>query len=897
MAGSCRIVVTKVLLLSALVWFGAPSAAIAESKHASRRRIEARLSPMGQAAARAVARALPPGDGFDRGTCFNEPDCEEDSAPPSGQDDDVFIPGGQAEVSIAVDSTGQHVVIGYNDTRGFALNPLSVSGVLYSDDGGKTFVDGGQLPSPGTDVIGATRFPQVFGDPDVKYLGGCTFIYSSILVNKFSPTQAVQTMGFHRSTDCGHTWQGPFTITSATNPNGATTATGAPRDAADKEFLDVDRDTGRVIVSWSNFTPFAAGGVEIATSYSDDIMSATPTWSPRTVVAATGSDGQASIARFAAGSSDAYIAWRRFPSFYGNVIGFARSSDNGATWSAPIELSPEFLTMDQVLGNDRVNTSPSLAVDRSHRETRGNVYVVYANNDNGDGADVVFQRSTDGGHTFSAPLLLNSRPGVDRAQWFPWVTVDDNTGRIYVFYYDQGIAQDGDLSETTFSYSDDGGLSWIAPRPLTTRPFHAAWGNDTGQPNLGDYNQAVAQGGELFAAFAIAPRPPAGFADGEPTSLSFTVPEVTFKRLSPGRGDDDDEGGGGERKVITLAIAGVTFDEESGRKHPPPNGYIDPGDAVNLHIALTNYVTNPLNARRQDVEATLSTSTPGVRVENHNAHYGHIDPGETKTNSDGFGLEFASSFVPGTTVELRLELKGQDGQRTTLLHSLPTGTPVATTLYSENFNGVAPGALPAGWSVAHGGGDNVVPWTTSQSFCSATSNAAFHVNANDGPSTTRNPARFERLFSPLFNVPAEAEYVTVEFDVCYDTEEDPFLNILAYDGFLLRVTDLTPGRLLRSVLVDAFEDEFTTGSANGYVRHFPRGTIGGRYFEDMSAWAGFSNGWKHVRARLPGMAGSTAQLRFEFTQDSSGTCADLRPGHSCGVAVDNIVVRSVVSKK
>ncbi|HZX43339.1 MAG TPA: hypothetical protein VFE93_15975, partial [Myxococcaceae bacterium] len=153
------------------------------------------------------------------------------------------------------------------------------------------------------------------------------------------------------------------------------------------------------------------------------------------------------------------------------------------------------------------------------------------------------------------------------------------------------------------------------------------------------------------------------------------------------------------------------------------------------------------------------------------------------------------------------------------------------------------------------------------------------------------------LFSPLFNVPAEAEYVTVEFDVCYDTEEDPFLNILAYDGFLLRVTDLTPGRLLRSVLVDAFEDEFTTGSANGYVRHFPRGTIGGRYFEDMSAWAGFSNGWKHVRARLPGMAGSTAQLRFEFTQDSSGTCADLRPGHSCGVAVDNIVVRSVVSKK
>jgi hypothetical protein len=48
--------------------------------------------------------------------------------------------------------------------------------------------------------------------------------------------------------------------------------------------------------------------------------------------------------------------------------------------------------------------------------------------------------------------------------------------------------------------------------------------------------------------------------------------------------------------------------------------------------------------------------------------------------------------------------------------------------------------------------------------------------------------------------------------------------------------------------------------------------------------------------RLPGMAGSTIQLRWEFTQDSNGTCADLRFFHSCGVLIDNIVMNSVVSK-
>jgi hypothetical protein len=56
-----------------------------------------------------------------------------------------------------------------------------------------------------------------------------------------------------------------------------------------------------------------------------------------------------------------------------------------------------------------------------------------------------------------------------------------------------------------------------------------------------------------------------------------------------------------------------------------------------------------------------------------------------------------------------------------------------------------------------------------------------------------------------------------------------------------------------------------------------------------------SGGPKHVRMRLPGMAGRTVQLRFEYTQDESFTCVNVRPGHTCGVQVDNIVMNSVVS--
>jgi hypothetical protein len=454
---------------------------------------------------------------------------------PGGEEEDeaeVGPAGGQAETSIAVDSTGMHIVIGFNDTRGFALNPLSVSGFMYSDDGGVTFTDGGQLPTPGTDVIAGTRYPQVFGDPEVKYLGGSTFVYFSIMVKAISATGVAQTMCVHRSTDNGHTWQGPFEIPAATNPGGVLVG-GSARAAADKEFTDVDPETGRVLLSWSNFTGLASPSVQISTTFSDDLKTATPpTWSSQVVVAQGGFNGQASVPRFeGGGSTNVYIAWQQSGSngaFILNRIGFARSTDNGLTFAPTTGPSGAltgttanggfFKSMDQVLGNDRVHTFPAMAVDNSTGLNHGNIYVAYAVNATGDGADVIFQKSVNHGLSFSAPVLINSRPSADRAQWFPVVSVDNLSGRVYVFYLDQGIRNAGDLSEVTVQYSDDGGGTWSRSMPLSDRPFLAGYGNDTGQPNLGDYNQAVAQNGELFAVFAATT--PVGFTDSAVISNS-----------------------------------------------------------------------------------------------------------------------------------------------------------------------------------------------------------------------------------------------------------------------------------------------------------------------------------------------------------------------------------------
>ena len=792
--------------------------------------------------------------------------------------DNVLTPGGQAQPSIAVDSTGRHIVIGTNNAAGFGLNPISVSGFQYSDDGGQTFTDGGSLPiTTPTSSIGPTVYPEVFGDPEVKYLGGSNFIYFSIIVVNGGSSGPAQTLGFHLSRDFGHTWTGPFEIPPATNPNGL--LNGFSVDLADKPFADVNPDTGRVLVSWSNFTPFAPG-VEISTTFSDNILNANPVWSVRSIVAATPIDGQSSIPRFAGnGSANVYLAWQRFPADNNDTIGFARSTDNGATWGDPINAAPSaFFTMDQVLGNDRVSSAPGLAVDNSLGPRKGNIYLVYSNNNLRDGADIVFQSSTDGGLSFTSPVLINSRPGNDRAQWFPWVTVDNSSGRIYVFYYDQGIDTSGDLTQTTYQFSDDGGVTWKQPMPLTDSPFKAGWGKDQGHPNLGDYNQAVAQKGELFAAWAGTELLP--FTSGLP-SVHMNTPKVFFKGVPASSA----------KVSLTSNFSGTTFTDSNG------NGFIDAGEQVAFKFPLTNYVTNPILQPTviTGIVATLSTAMPAVTIVQGTSGYPSIAPGASGSNDRDFIIQLSPSYARGTPLDLVLNVTSNQGT-TVLLFTHSTGTAGATTLFQENFDSTTPGTLPAGWLTQHVGGSNTVPWTTSNTF-NPGNNGAFHTNANDGPAS--DATRWERFLSPIIVVPPDSEYVTLDFDVKHDTQDDPNFNILAYDGFLLRIGDYgpssSPPAFVRSVMAEAFEEEFTTSNQNHYPKHFPRSN-NTRYFQDISAWAGDSAGLKHVHMKLNGMAGRSIRLWWEFTQDANLTCNDVRPAaRACGVLFDNVVVQSVVT--
>src|SRR2546427_4159591 len=474
--------------------------------------------------------------------------------------------------------------------------------------------------------------------------------------------------------------------------------------------------------------------------------------------------------------------------------------------------------------------SPGMTVDNSSGPGKGSIYLLYSNNDLKDGADIVFQRSTDGGLTFTNPERINSRPGNDRAQWFPWVTVDNSSGRIYVFYYDQGIDTSGDLTQTTYQFSDDGGLTWKRPMPLTDHPFKAGWGNDLGRPNLGDYNQAVAQKGELFASWAETELLP--FPKGLP-STRMETPMVVFKGVPANS----------LKVTLTPNFNETTVTDGNG------NGFIDAGEQVRFKLPLTNYVTNTsLNPTViTGIVATLSATTSTVTIVQGTSGYPSIAPGASATNDKDFIVQLSPSYVRGTPLNLVLNVTSNQGT-TVLLFTHSTGTPGVTTIFQENFDSTTPGSLPAGWLTQHMRGSNTVPWTTRNTF-NPGNNGAFHTNANDGDGLPPDPTRWERFLSPIIVVPPDSEYVILDFDVKYDTQDDPNFNILAYEGFLLRIGDYDPSSsppaLFRAVMAEAFEEEFTTGNQNHYPKHFPR-SHNDRYFQDISAWAGDSAGLKHV---------------------------------------------------
>src|SRR5262249_42997630 len=103
----------------------------------------------------------------------------------------------------------------------------------------------------------------------------------------------------------------------------------------------------------------------------------------------------------------------------------------------------------------------------------GIVHYVYAQHGSGsDPGDVYYIRSTDGGFTFSQPILLNTDGG-SPPQWQPNLSVSPAGTLLATWYYacDSGSLTEGDPSIPCYRMysrrSNDGGVTWLPDNPLS----------------------------------------------------------------------------------------------------------------------------------------------------------------------------------------------------------------------------------------------------------------------------------------------------------------------------------------------------------------------------------------------------------------------------------------------
>ena len=184
------------------------------------------------------------------------------------------------------------------------------------------------------------------------------------------------------------------------------------------------------------------------------------------------------------------------------------SRDGGKSFSrarAIIHTAPIMFAVETL---QRANGFPQIAIDPKSKH----LYVTWSDYRNGD-LDVFLATSSDGGEHWDAPVRVNNDPVHDGAeQFFQWLAVDPTDGSVDVLFYDRRGDPLGKKQIVVLARSTDGGRSF-ANYAWTDEPFEASG------VFFGDYTGLAAYGGRVYGVWMEKPVPapaPPPDATGKP---------------------------------------------------------------------------------------------------------------------------------------------------------------------------------------------------------------------------------------------------------------------------------------------------------------------------------------------------------------------------------------------
>ncbi len=289
-----------------------------------------------------------------------------------------------------------------------------------------------------------------------------------------------------RSLDGGKTWEAKQ-VSVAENPSDP----GIPFE--DKPYIVADNSkssfAGNLYVGWTRWT-LTGSEILVARSTDDGQSWSKPVEIDRHPGLPRDDNGAAEgFAGTVGPDGRLYAVWSQ-----GDDIMLAVSRDGGKIFSAAhavIHTAPIMFAVDTL---ERANGFPQIAIDRpGHR-----LYVTWTDYRNGD-LDVFCATSTDGGKKWSAPVRVNNdtlRDGAD--QFFQWLAVDPIDGSVNVIFYDRRGDAKNRAQTVTLARSSDGGSSF-QNYAWTTEPFEA------GGVFFGDYSGIAASGGRVYGIWTEKP--------------------------------------------------------------------------------------------------------------------------------------------------------------------------------------------------------------------------------------------------------------------------------------------------------------------------------------------------------------------------------------------------------
>ncbi|MFC2094417.1 sialidase family protein [Bacteroidota bacterium] len=342
----------------------------------------------------------------------------------------------QTEVFIVKSPVDENVL--FSSCNTLTINPFFVSeGIYVTTNGGNSW--------QGSDTCKGEYIIFHYGDPGITIDKNGRFILTRLGQSPFLGLFS------HFSTNNGQTWSNQNAISTDDLERASTTS----------DVIGTSPFYGRTYTTWVKFSNPSS----VWFAFMDD---GAQNWSSPQQINNPSLESRSAGGDITTGpNGEVYVCWAGLTStspFKEILVGFASSSNGGANWNVT-ENAFEVNGITGLLtnkGNIRVNGLPSIVVDTTNGTRRGWIYIVTGQKNlapAGSDPDIILNRSTDGGQSWSPAIRVNQDAvNNGKTQYFPNVHIDKFGAVNVIFYDDRNTTNDS--SGVFLARSTDGGDSW-----------------------------------------------------------------------------------------------------------------------------------------------------------------------------------------------------------------------------------------------------------------------------------------------------------------------------------------------------------------------------------------------------------------------------------------------------